>query len=153
MRKPAFHFFIEFLDVFFEADLFGNVGFVSFDDIVEPDLVALPVGADGLVKGDFLCGFLPGTEVHEDFIFNAARRIGGQPVPFAGVKSSDRFDEADRSDGEQILRVFVEVLVFFDYMGYKAQISFNQDVFCFEISFCIFLDIVFFFRRRQRRRK
>ena len=85
--------------------------------------------------------------------FNAARRIGGQPVPFAGVKSSDRFDEADRSDGEQILRVFVEVLVFFDHMGYKAQISFNQDVFCFEISFCIFLDIVFFFRRRQRRRK
>lgn len=78
--------------------------------------------------------------------FDAARCVGGQPVPFAGVEGRDRFDEADRSDGEQILRVFVEVLIFFHDMGYEPQIPFDQDVFCFEAALRVFLDVILFFR-------
>ena len=80
--------------------------------------------------------------------FHTTGSICGQSVPLIRVKSNNRFDQTDRAYGDQIFRVFFQVLIFFDNVRHKAQIAFDQDMFCLEVSFCIFLDIIFFFRGR-----
>ena len=82
--------------------------------------------------------------------FNTPGSVRCQPVSFVGVESDDCLDQPDRSDGEQILGIFLQILIFFDHMGDKPQISFDQDVFCLEVSFCISLDVILLFRSGER---
>ena len=51
--------------------------------------------------------------------FHAPRCVRGKPVPFLRVECDDRLDQSDRPDGEQVLRVFFQVLIFFDHMGHE----------------------------------
>lgn len=97
-------------------------------------------------------GFLPGVKPHwrEDSIVNASRRIGGQTYRFLCVKGGDRFDQPDGSDGDQIVHIFVQALVFFYHMSYETEISFDQDIFCFRIALLVTLKIMLFLGRCQR---
>lgn len=51
--------------------------------------------------------------------FHAPRRIRGKAVPFLRVESDDSLDQSDRPDREQVFRVFLQVLIFFDHMGHE----------------------------------
>ncbi len=80
--------------------------------------------------------------------FHTAGSISGQPVAFVGIKGDNCLDQSYGTYGNQIFRVFFQVLIFFNDMCDKTQIVFDQDMFCLEVSFCIFLNIIFFFRGR-----
>ncbi len=100
-------------------------------------------------------GFLPGVKPYwrEDSIFYTARRIRCEPVPFVRIKGRDRFYETNCADRDEILGFFFQILIFFDDMGDQAEIALNEDVFCFEVSLRVFLDVVLFFGRGEGIRK
>ena len=66
--------------------------------------------------------FFSGTEHHQKFIINAARRIGGKARGFFRIKGIDRFDQTDSSDGDQVFRIFTGTLIFFYYVGDQAEV-------------------------------
>lgn len=80
--------------------------------------------------------------------FHTPGSVGGKAVAFVGVKGDNCFNKPDGSDGDQIFGIFFQILIFFNNMRDKTQIVFDQDMFCLEVSFCIFLNIIFFFRGR-----
>ena len=43
--------------------------------------------------------------MHEDLIFHAAGRIGGQPRAFGRIKGGNALDEPDGTNGDQILLI------------------------------------------------
>ena len=96
-------------------------------------------------------GFLPGVKPHwrEDSIFDASGSVSGKTDPFVWIERHHCLDESDRADGDQIFGVFGQMLIFFDNMCHKAQIMFDEDVFCFQVSLCIFLQILAFFVGRE----
>lgn len=96
-------------------------------------------------------GFLPGVKPHWrwDSIFNTAGCIGSKPVSFFRIKGNDRFDESDRTDGDQIFHFFTKILVFSYDMCYKPQITLNENVLCFQITLGVLLKVILFFVRRE----
>ena len=79
-----------------------------------------------------------------------SRGVSGKPVSFLRIKSGDCFDQPDRSNGQKVLRIFIEILIFFQDMGDEAEIPLDKDVFCFEVSFRVLLDVILLFRRGER---
>ena len=69
-----------------------------------------------------------------------------KPDIFGIIKGIDSLNQANCSDGEEILCIVADCLVFFDDMSNEAQITFDKNVFCFEITLRIFLHIISFFR-------
>ena len=82
--------------------------------------------------------------------FNTPGSIRCQAVSFIRVEGDDCLDQPDGSNGEQVLGVFLQVLIFFDHMGDEPQITFDQDVLCIEVSLCISLDVILLFRSGER---
>lgn len=82
--------------------------------------------------------------------FNTPGRVCSEAVPFVRVERDDCFDQPNRSDGEEVFWIFLQVLIFFDHMGDEPQITFDQDVLCIEVSLCISLDVILLFRRSER---
>ena len=66
------------------------------------ELVAVPIGVERLVKGDLRLGLVVAPQVHEDLVFDAAGRVGGQLDLLRRVEGVDRLDQADGADGDQI---------------------------------------------------
>lgn len=92
-------------------------------------------------------GFLPGVKPHwrEDSIFDTPCRISSEAYRFVRIESNDRFDQPDGADGEKIFCVLICSLVFADDVRDQAQVSLNKDVFGFQVSFRIFLQVVLLF--------
>lgn len=82
--------------------------------------------------------------------FHAPRRIRGKPVPLIRVESDDRFDQPDRSDRDEVFRVFFEILIFFDDMCHEPEIPLDENMLGFEVSLSVFLDVILLFRRSER---
>lgn len=66
----------------------------------------------------------------EDSIFYAAGCIGGEACPFFVVKAVHRFDEADRSDTDEVLLVRRRGIIFFGHMRHQTQIVADQQFLC-----------------------
>ena len=83
---------------------------VGPQNVGEEELVAVPVGAQGLVKGDLALlprGF---PQVHEDLVLNAPGGVGGQLDLLGRLVGAHRLDQADGADGDQVLDVDPRVL-------------------------------------------
>ena len=76
--------------------------------------------------------------------------VSGQSVVAVRIESGDGFDQSDGADRNQIFRIFIQVLVFFNDMSYKTKISFDQDMFRFKVALRIFLQLVSFFCSGER---
>ena len=67
--------------------------------------VAILVSFQRIGEGYFPLKLSLGTEMHKDLIFDASRRIGGQPGPLLRVVTGDPFDQSDGANGNQVLLV------------------------------------------------
>ena len=82
------------------------------------NLIPLFVRSNRFIQRD-LSGRLPfGTEMHQQFIVNASRRVSCQAAPVVFFISRDRLDQTDGSDGDQIFHIFIGILIFFRHMRY-----------------------------------
>ena len=87
--------------------------------------------------------------MHQDLASHAFGGISGKAVAFLRIKGNDGFDQADRADGDQIFRIFVYGLIFFDYMC-NGRIPFgNQNVFCLQVTLGMFEYILFLRKESQ----
>ncbi len=78
--------------------------------------------------------------------FHTPGSVGGKAVAFVGVKGDNCFNKPDGSDGDQIFGIFFQILIFFNNVGHEPQIAFNKDVLCLQVSLCVLLDVILFFR-------
>ena len=70
--------------------------------------------------------FHPKVRWGEDSIFNAAACISGKPRPAGGVEGVHCFHQANGADGDQVLLVAGEGVVFFDDVCDQTQIVPDQ---------------------------
>ena len=69
----------------------------------------------------------------EDSIFYTPGRIGAQPCPLAAVKGRDPLDQPNGADGDQILLIRCEGIIFFHNMGHQPEIALDEDIPGFQI--------------------
>ena len=62
----------------------------------------------------------------EDSIFNAAAGVGRKPRPAAGIKGVHRLHEPDGADGNKVLLISRQGVVFFYDVRYQPQIVADQ---------------------------
>ena len=82
--------------------------------------VAVLARLDVVRQGDVRRAFALAAEVHEDFIFHAAGRVGGQTDALIGVKGGYGLNQADGADGDQILLIGRLGVVLFHNVGHQA---------------------------------
>ena len=75
-------------------------------------------------SGDSL--FHPKVRWGEDSIFNAPAGVGGKACPAGRVESIHRFHQADGADGDQIVLLTGESVVFFGDVGHEAQVMTDE---------------------------
>ena len=99
---------------------------VGAQHVGQQQLLAVPVGVQGLVKADLraLGGIFP--QVHEDLILDAAGGVGGQLDVLVGPKGVDGLDEADGADGDQVLDVDAGVLKAAGNVHHQPQIPLDE---------------------------
>ena len=136
-------------DVFPHRILFYDIYRRTFNNIQKADLVTFFVRSDWFVQGNLPGIFLFCPEHHQKFVVDTACSIGRKPCAACVVKGVDGFDKADGPDGDQILQIFPGILVFFCNMGDQAEVSFDQNTFCFRIPLLITAKIYFFLSGRQ----
>ena len=136
-------------DVFPHRILFYDIYRRTFNNIQKADLVTFFVRSDWFVQGNLPGIFLFCPEHHQKFVVDTACSVGGKPCAACVVKGVDGFDKADGPDGDQILQIFPGILVFFCNMGDQAEVSFDQNTFCFRIPLLITAKIYFFLSGRQ----
>lgn len=107
----------------------------------------LPVRSDRFVEGNLFPVFFLRAEVHKDFVFYTPGCVCCKPVSLLWIKSDDGLDQTDRTDGDQILRILVQILIFLYDMCDEPEITFDENMLCLEVSLRIFLDVVLLFRR------
>jgi len=113
------------------------------------DLISLLVGSDRLVEGNLPCRFLFAPKIHQQLIINTAGGVCGQPVSFFRIICHHRLDEADRSNGNQIVEIIGQALILFHNVRDQAQIPLDQNVSGFCIAPLIRIQTAFFFLCRQ----
>ena len=91
------------------------------------NFVALLVRADRLLQLHGAARLAPGAKLHENLVFNAARSVGRQ-LSRLWAEGVYRFNQADRADGNHIVRIQGAALVFFGDVRHQAQIVFDQSV-------------------------
>ena len=69
-----------------------------------------------------------------DSIFHASGSISGQPGALCTVKALNSFYQADGTDGDQVLLVCIQCIVFLHNMGHQPQIAFDKDIPGFQVS-------------------
>ena len=136
-------------DVFPHRILFYDIYRRTFNNIQKADLVTFFVRSDWFVQGNLPGIFLFCPEHHQKFVVDTACSVGGKPCAACVVKGVDGFDKADGPDGDQILQIFPGILVFLCNMGDQAEVSFDQNTFCFRIPLLITAKIYFFLSGRQ----
>ena len=62
----------------------------------------------------------------EDSIFDAPACIGGEPRPAGGVEGVHGFHQANGADGNQIVLLTGESVVFFGDVGHEAQVMTDE---------------------------
>ena len=70
--------------------------------------------------------FHPKVRWGEDSIFDAPAGIGGEPRLACGIKGIYCFHQANGADGDQVLLVAGEGVVFFDDVSHQAQVVFDE---------------------------
>ena len=136
-------------DVFPHRILFYDIYRRTFNNIQKADLVTFFVRSDWFVQGNLPGIFLFCPEHHQKFVVDTACSVGRKPCTACVVKGVDGFDKADGPDGDQILQIFPGILVFLCNMGDQAEVSFDQNTFCFRIPLLITAKIYFFLSGRQ----
>ena len=136
-------------DVFPHRILFYDIYRRTFNNIQKADLVTFFVRSDWFVQGNLPGIFLFCPEHHQKFVVDTACSVGRKPCTACVVKGVDGFDKADGPDGDQILQIFPGILIFFCNMGDQAEVSFDQNTFCFRIPLLITAKIYFFLSGRQ----
>ena len=136
-------------DVFPHRILFYDIYRRTFNNIQKADLVSFFVRSDWFVQGNLPGIFLFCPEHHQKFVVDTACSIGRKPCAACVVKGVDGFDKTDSPDGDQILQIFPGILVFLCNMGDQAEVSFDQNTFCFRIPLLITAKIYFFLSGRQ----
>lgn len=136
-------------DVFPHRILFYDIYRRTFNNIQKADLVTFFVRSDWFVQGNLPGIFLFCPEHHQKFVVDTACSVGRKPCTACVVKGADGFDKADGPDGDQILQIFPGILVFLCNMGDQAEVSFDQNTFCFRIPLLITAKIYFFLSGRQ----
>ena len=136
-------------DVFPHRILFYDIYRRTFNNIQKADLVTFFVRSDWFIQGNLPGIFLFCPEHHQKFVVDTACSVGRKPCTACVVKGVDGFDKADGPDGDQILQIFPGILVFLCNMGDQAEVSFDQNTFCFRIPLLITAKIYFFLSGRQ----
>ena len=136
-------------DVFPHRILFHDIYRRTFDNIQKADLVTFFVRSDWFVQGNLPGIFLFCPEHHQKFVVDTACSVGRKPCTACVVKGVDGFDKTDSPDGDQILQIFPGILIFLRNMGDQAEVSFDQNTFCFRIPLLITAKIYFFLSGRQ----
>ena len=131
-------------DVFPHRILFYDIYRRTFNNIQKADLVTFFVRSDWFIQGNLPGIFLFCPEHHQKFVVDTACCVGRKPCAACVVKGVDGFDKADGPDGDQILQIFPGILVFLCNMGDQAEVSFDQNTFCFRIPLLITAKIYFF---------
>ena len=88
-----------------------------------------------------------------DSIFYTSCRIGCQTRSFGCVKCCDAFNQANGADGNKILLIGSLRIVFFHNVCDQAQIAFDQNISCFQVTLGTSLQVVFFLLSCERARK
>lgn len=68
------------------------------------------------------------TPLGEDCILNTAGGVSSKPHISVRFKSGDPFDKPNGSDGDEVVLVPRLGIVFFDNMGYQAEIVLNEGI-------------------------
>ena len=136
-------------DVFPHRILFHDIYRRTFDNIQKADLVTFFVRSDWFIQGNLPGIFLFCPEHHQKFVVDTACSVGRKPCTACVVKGVDGFDKTDSPDGDQILQIFPGILIFLRNMGDQAEVSFDQNTFCFRIPLLITAKIYFFLSGRQ----
>lgn len=136
-------------DVFPHRILFHDIYRRTFDNIQKADLVTFFVRSDWFIQGNLPGIFLFCPEHHQKFVVDTACSVGRKPCTACVVKGVDGFDKTDSPDGDQILQIFPGILIFLRNMGDQAEVSFDQNSFCFRIPLLITAKIYFFLSGRQ----
>lgn len=131
-------------DVFPYRILFHDIYRRTFDNIQKADLVTFFVRSDWFIQGNLPGIFLFCPEHHQKFVVDTACSVGRKPCTACVVKGVDGFDKTDSPDGDQILQIFPGILIFLRNMGDQAEVSFDQNSFCFRIPLLITAKIYFF---------
>lgn len=131
-------------DVFPHRILFHDIYRRTFDNIQKADLVTFFVRSDWFIQGNLPGIFLFCPEHHQKFVVDTACSVGRKPCTACVVKGVDGFDKTDSPDGDQILQIFPGILIFLRNMGDQAEVSFDQNSFCFRIPLLITAKIYFF---------
>lgn len=84
-------------------------------------------------------------------IFHAAAGIGTETRRLICLKRRHRFNQSDRSDGNQIFHAFFSAQILFCNICNQTHIPLNQYISCFHITLTQLIQIILFFRRIQRR--
>ena len=66
--------------------------------------------------------------MHQNFIFNAPGGVGCKARALFGLKGRDSLDQADRSDGDQILLIGCLRVIFLHDVRDEPQIPFDEDI-------------------------
>ena len=98
------------------------------------NLIALFVRSDRFIQRDLSGRLLFGTEMHQQFIVNASRRVSCQAASVIFFISRDCLDQTDGSDGDEIFHIFIGILIFFRHVRYQAHIPKRQFFFCLKVA-------------------
>ena len=89
--------------------------------------------------------------MHQNLIFDASRRIGGELDLFLRFEGFNRFDETDRADADQVLRLYAGVFKLFGKVYDQSQVVNDQLILCFPDGWRKRNASCFLFRIQRRR--
>ena len=122
MRQRLFQQLL--LNAAFDAPVHGIA--VRPENIRKKQLVALEIGVEGLVEGDFALELGGAPQIHQDFILDAARGIRRELDVLVRTEGVDRLDEPDGADGDEIVLVDARVLKFLRNIDDEPQIVLDE---------------------------
>ena len=85
---------------------------VIADHIHQRQRGSVGAGFDIIRQGYVLTGFSLAAKMHENFIFHTSGSVGGQLCALGAVKGRDAFDQPDGADGNQVLLIRYDGVVF-----------------------------------------
>ena len=98
------------------------------ENIRKEKLVPIPVNIERFVDRHLVFQRLAFAQVHQNFIFDAARSVGGKFDSPARAEGVDRLDQADGADGDQVLLIAGLGIILFDDVRHQAEIVLHQAV-------------------------
>ena len=93
------------------------------------------------------------SDMHQDFVFNAPGSVGGQLDVLLPAVGTYRFDEANGSDGNEVLNVHPCVLKPAGDVDHQAEVALNEDALRLLFSRLHPDQVILLLCRGQRRRQ